>query len=326
MLNINKIKVKISFIVIGRNEGWKLTKCFQSIIVTINYCHLKDCEIIYVDSDSTDNSIEIAKQFSIIKIFKLTGDLNAAIARNVGAMEAKGNVFIFLDGDMEINKKVFLELFNESMKLKYDFISGDFCNFYYKNSDSKVCLSKEMYHKNTRITKNFTTGGLFAINKEIWELVGGMKNIFKRSQDMDLGLRLSKKGIFLYRLPINLANHHTVSYHSKSRLWSQLMDSTHLYSRSLLYRKNISNIYTVKLMVKQDYSLLFLLFTFLGYLLFRNPDLILIYLTVLIARSVFKKNIKYLLYFLIRDIKVMLGFIFFYPTKNKVLYISISNK
>ena len=51
----------ISFIVIGRNEGWKLTKCFESIYDTINYNKLINYEIIYVDSASTDDSIDRQK-------------------------------------------------------------------------------------------------------------------------------------------------------------------------------------------------------------------------------------------------------------------------
>ncbi len=101
------------------------------------------------------------------------------------------------------------------------------------------------------------------------------------------------------------------------------MDATHLYGRSLLYRKNISNINTFKLMVKQDYSLLILVLTIFGSILFNKPELLLFYFMVLVIRSVLKNKLKYLFYFLIRDTKVLLGFIFFYPKKKYVSYISI---
>ena len=66
----------ISFIVIGKNEGWKLSKCIQSIYDTIEYNKLNNSEIIYVDSSSTDKSIEKARKFKKIEIFQLTGYVN----------------------------------------------------------------------------------------------------------------------------------------------------------------------------------------------------------------------------------------------------------
>ena len=87
--------MKISFIIIGRNEGWKLTNCLKSVFNTITYNKLDNYEIIYVDSKSTDNSIESVKQFKNVKIFQLTIDYNAAIARNVGANKSKGQVLFF---------------------------------------------------------------------------------------------------------------------------------------------------------------------------------------------------------------------------------------
>lgn len=310
----------ISFIVIGRNEGWKLPKSIQSIKDTIIVNKLLNVEIIYVDSNSTDNSINSIKKFEGVKIFKLTEDCNAAIARNVGAKEAKGDVLFFADGDMEINKNVFLELFDKSGELKYEFISGDFQNIYYENNDSKEVLGTEMYHKINKEKKNFTTGGLFALSKKSWESIGGMREVFKRSQDMDLGLRLSKNKIFLHRLPINLAKHHTVSYRNDNRLWNDLKDKTHLYARSLLYRKNLWNINIYKLMISQDYSFVVLVISLLLSLVFRNAMFLLLYVLILMLRSYPRKNINYMFYFLWRDFKVLFGFFFFFPPKNKVAY------
>lgn len=310
----------ISFIIIGRNEGWKLPNCVKSIINTCNFNKIDNYEIIYVDSNSTDGSLEEMRAFDSIQVFKLTGEINAAIARNIGASEAKGDIFFFIDGDMEINKESFNEIFDDDMNLKYEFISGDFENYYYHNN-SKELISKEMYHKNNVLISDFITGGLFAINKSKWILVNGMRNTFRRSQDMDLGLRLSKKNIYLHRLPINLAKHHTESY--SSRLWNQLKDDTHLYGRALLYRSNIWNLNSLRLMIKQDYSLIVLIITILLILVFQNKDFILLYGLILIIRTLLKKKIKYFVYYVLRDLKVLLGFIFFHPKNRKISYVKI---
>ena len=310
----------ISFIIIGRNEGWKLSICINSVVETVLFNRLSNYEILYVDSNSTDDSIQIARKFKNIKILKLTKDCNPAIARNTGANEAIGNVLFFLDGDMELNKRVFIDLFNEKMNLKYDFISGDFQNYYYSDKISKKVIYKEMYHKNNKITKNFTTGGLFVIRKDKWDKVGGMRNIFKKSEDTDFGLRLSKKGIYMYRLPINLVNHHTINYKSDKRLWADLFDSSFLYGRSLLYRNNVLNWNTFRLMIGQDYSFIVLFFVVLLSILFWNYKIMSVYIIVVILRTLLKRDSKYLIYFIIRDVKVLLGFFFFSPKKNIVSY------
>ena len=69
----NKIK-KISFIIIGRNEGWKLKLSLNSIFDTIKYYNIEEItETIYVDSNSEDNSIDIAKGFPLTNIIRITG-------------------------------------------------------------------------------------------------------------------------------------------------------------------------------------------------------------------------------------------------------------
>ena len=62
----------ISFIIIGKNEGWRLQKCLQSISYVVEQDAIVNYEIIYVDSQSTDNSIELAKQYGA-KAFFITG-------------------------------------------------------------------------------------------------------------------------------------------------------------------------------------------------------------------------------------------------------------
>lgn len=57
-------------------------------------------EIIIVDDASTDGSLEILERYgSAIRLVKLTKNVGAACARNVGAETAIGDYLVFLDGD-----------------------------------------------------------------------------------------------------------------------------------------------------------------------------------------------------------------------------------
>jgi len=123
----------ISFIIIGRNEGWKLTHCLESIFKSAISNLLSYYEVIYVDSQSTDDSIVRANKFANIRIFLITGKYNAAIGRNIGAKEAKGDFLFFLDGDMELHP----EFIKEALRLhKKDlrFISGQIEEQFYNEN------------------------------------------------------------------------------------------------------------------------------------------------------------------------------------------------
>jgi glycosyltransferase involved in cell wall biosynthesis len=318
--------MKYSFIVIGKNEGWKLKKCFESIERFISGGRENKYEIIYVDSKSEDKSVEIAKSFKKVRVFLLTEGTNPAIARNVGAQSAIGKALIFLDGDMEINVTRFREIFDDKDELKNSFISGDYENWFYANiDDPNSSTSKVMQFNLKSPIYSFVTGGLFAINRETWESIGGMRMIFEKGEDHDLGLRLAKKGVKLLRLPINLVFHHTISYYDKSRLWSDLKDSTFLYGRSLLYRKNFSNKYTYRLIIKHDYSMAVLAFVLILGVSLQNPTWILLYISIILARSLMKKNLAFFPYFLFRDIKVLTGIFFFYPKLKTVRFEEIKS-
>ncbi|WP_415376880.1 glycosyltransferase family 2 protein [Patiriisocius sp. Uisw_017] len=311
----------ISFIVIGRNEGWKLTKCFSSIFKTIEQNSLNAFEVIYVDSKSTDDSIERAKEFKAIKIFQLTGEMNAAIARNVGAKESKGEVLFFIDGDMELLAEFLPQIYSEEKGLIHDFVSGDWENHNY-NQYSKF-LDKGFYIKLDQDRFEKTTGGLFLINRKKWEIVGGMNPIFKKSQDIDLGLRLAKIGIYLLRKKEISAKHHTIAYLNKNRMWKDLFSFNHLYGRSLLYRRHLFNKQSYSRLLRNDYTLLLLIVVSLLAAFMHSVIIFILYILAVLFRGKFKLN-KFA-YLIIRDLTVLFGFFFFWPNNGKnTQYIKIN--
>ena len=310
----------ISFIVIGRNEGWKLTKCLHSILKTIEYNALMEYEIIYIDSKSTDDSIERAKKFSEIKILQLTGDINAAIARNVGVKESRGTVLFFIDGDMEIQSDFLKLVYTEKGGLIDDFVSGNWENYYYDKDDN--FLSKSVYLNITEDRREKVTGGLFLIKRSAWFAVGGMRNIFKISQDIDLGLRLAKQRVFLLRKKEIAAKHHTIAYREKSRMWSDFFKRNSLYARSLLYRKHIFNKYVYLRIIRHDYSMILLVFISILSICFSCITFIIPYLFLVLFRAKYKPS--RILYLIMRDISSILGLFLFYPKSNfKVTYTTI---
>ncbi len=317
----------ISFILIGRNEGWRLELCLKSTVKAIEETNL-NAEIIYVDSQSTDDSARMASGIKGVKAFLITGTYNAAIARNIGVKEAQGENLIFLDGDMEINPEFLQLILDENEKLKYDFVSGNFMNYYYDYDGN--FLNKDYYRKIyvEKDTKQYTTGGLFAIKRKHWEAVGGMKNKYKKAQDLDLGFRLARKGIYLLRKKELMANHHTVDYKNEKRLWRSFLDGSFVYPRSVLYRDHIFNKYVLKRMLSSDPTWLLLIAMIAVAAIFKCIIPLFVYLvlsTLAVVFSMRKTGIKglfnRLLSHILRDVYNIFSFLFFYPSNNiKVEY------
>lgn len=310
----------ISFIIIGRNEGWKLTKCLESVFETTNRNKLSKYEVLYVDSKSTDDSVNRALTYNFVNVIKLTGDVNAAIARNVGAKESKGDVLFFIDGDMEIQPEFLPHVYEENKGLIANFVSGNWENFYH-DINGKL-LNKSLQYNITNDIAESTTGGLFLIKKQIWDQIGGMDPVFFKSQDIDLGLRLSKKGIKLMRRKEIAAKHHTIAYLDKNRMWKDLFKGNELFGRSLLYRKHFFNLSGLIRLLRNDYLMVFLFFSLLFFIITGWWVQLIAYLFLAILRS--KGSFRLFLYYILRDSSSLLGFFLFFPSlKKKTEYVIV---
>ncbi|MCK4854319.1 MAG: glycosyltransferase family 2 protein, partial [Bacteroidales bacterium] len=170
----------IGFIIIGKNEGPKLVRCINSVKRIIDENNIGDYEIIYVDSNSTDNSIELVRELDEkIKIFRITGKANPAIGRNIGAAESDADIYCFIDGDMELVPDFFTQVLDDAGNLIYPFVSGQFENIYYDQNNRRT--GSELYIKSVLTNDKYqiTTGGLFLIEKDLWDLIGGMDVKFR---------------------------------------------------------------------------------------------------------------------------------------------------
>ena len=172
------------------------------------------------------------------------------------------------------------------------------------------------------------TGGLFLIRRKTWMEVDGMDNRFKKSQDIDLGLRLASRGVFLLRLKDVGANHHTIEYLDKNRMWDDFKNYHHLYTRSFIYRKHFFNRHMYQRLVRNDYSMLILFCCFLSFIVSWKIGIFSMagYFVLLLIRS--KLKLERVSYFLLRDISVIIGFFLFFPKEGlyKVKLITSDNK
>jgi len=312
-------QIKISFIVIGRNEGWKLSLCFKSIYKTIDYNKLGDYEIIYVDSKSTDDSVSRAQAFNEVKIIELKDNKNSAIARNVGAKRSNGSVLFFIDGDMEIVPSFLPLVYTDSTGLIYDFVSGNFENHFYNTRGELI--NKNNHYRLSEDEFQITTGGLFLITKNIWNSINGMNTKYVKCQDLDLGIRLSKKGIKLLRKAEILARHHTIAYTNSDRMWKTLFSNNNFY-RIVLLRDHYKYLPYVKLFLRENYTGVLFFLSLVASIIHPHLSIYAPYLLITFFRAIVNMKSQFyripdrFLYLILRDITAFAAIFLFWPETN----------
>jgi len=86
--------VKVSIIIPNHNAEATIGECLKAAFAS-NY---NDFEVIVVDDFSSDNSLELIKQFPC-KFIQLTDHSGASVARNVGVQHSSGEILFFTDAD-----------------------------------------------------------------------------------------------------------------------------------------------------------------------------------------------------------------------------------
>lgn len=108
---------KVSIIIPVYNSVKYLDKSLNSVISQT----FKDFEVLCINDNSTDNSLEILQQYSKkdnrITVLNNEKNLGAALTRNVGIDNAKGDYIYFLDADDYIDEK-YLECMIQKIEQK----------------------------------------------------------------------------------------------------------------------------------------------------------------------------------------------------------------
>lgn len=179
--------MEISVVIIGRNCETLLTNNY------VNRPHEELSfakEIIYVDSNSQDNSIAIAKQLNW-KVISLSSNsrLSAAAGRNLGAKYAVGDYILFMDCDMVLNLKdniTIKDLINKHIKGSTVGIGGLTLDIF-ENGDQRLRLKR-----NKDGEKSDTFGGFVLLQKKALLDIGNWNPNVIANEENELYARLLK--------------------------------------------------------------------------------------------------------------------------------------
>jgi len=180
----------VSVIIPTYNVAYYLSECIESVLSQT----YKEYEIIIVDNNSIDETLEVAEKYktqypTLITIFKEKRQ-GAAIARNTGLKYAKGDWIQFLDADdIMLNNKLEVQL--KLIEQNIAFIVGAWI---YLNTD----LIKDFHYvKESDIIKSVfkgsncgqTSANLW--NKAYLNRIGGFDESVPDTNDYELMLRLA---------------------------------------------------------------------------------------------------------------------------------------
>ncbi len=196
---------KIGCVLIGRNEGQRLTYAITSIPETIRQ------RSVYVDSGSTDGSQDYARTQGL-QLVELSPDMpfTAARARNAGAKK-------LLENNPELD---FIQFFDGDCTLIPGWIETAISFLKNHPDTALVCGRRRERHPhqsiynwlcdvewNTPLGITQSCGGDFLIRAEVFEQVNGFSSDLIAGEEPDMCFRIRKLGHTIYRI------NHDMTYH-----------------------------------------------------------------------------------------------------------------
>jgi glycosyltransferase involved in cell wall biosynthesis len=202
-LDLN-ISSRVGAVVIGRNEGERLKRCLTSLTNQINL-------IVYVDSGSTDNSVENATALGVnVVMLDLNLPFTAARARNEGfkrliEIYPKIEYVQFVDGDCEVvitwltDSVGFLDL-----NCQYAVVCGRRRERYPEHSIFNLMCDAEW---DTPIGDAKACGGDAMMKVKAFHEIGGYRDQLIAGEEPELCVRLRKCGWQVWRLNSEMTLH-----------------------------------------------------------------------------------------------------------------------
>jgi glycosyltransferase involved in cell wall biosynthesis len=198
--------LRISVVIPVYNEGRQIAACLESIAAQT----VLPYEVIIVDNNSTDNTLDIAKSFPFVKV--ITAKRQGVIhARNRGFNAANGDIIGRIDADTHLPVDWVATLQNIFQDNSLDAVSGAMS--YHDLPLAKLCASIDIrlrrYVARRMGDEVFLQGANMALRRSAWRAVRG--NLCTRGgmhEDFDLAIHLSevnRKVVFDERLRASIS-------------------------------------------------------------------------------------------------------------------------
>ena len=218
----------VGAVVIGRNEGERLRVCLESIRKQLKY-------VIYVDSGSTDSSVELAESLGVYVVnLDLTIPFTAARARNEGAkallkLNPQIEFIQFVDGDCEVQAG-WLDQAYVFLKESVDYAIA--CGRRRERYPDASVLNKLCdIEWNTPIGDTKSCGGDALIRVKAFQQVNGYNESLIAGEEPEMCFRLRQRGWKIRRLDVEMTLH-DAAMTRVSQWWKRHKRAGHAYAES----------------------------------------------------------------------------------------------
>jgi cellulose synthase/poly-beta-1,6-N-acetylglucosamine synthase-like glycosyltransferase len=225
----------IAAVIIGRNEGERLRVCLSSVL-SMRYPR-ELVEVIYVDSSSTDSSVELARSMGV-KTVLLDGPTTAARGRNAGWTQTQVPFILFLDGDTLLDP----EFVAKAVK---HFDDPTTAGVYGNRRETRTADS--IYNAIFDLDWNAASdapqswalffGGDALVRRECLAAVGGYNNALIAGEEPDMCRRIRGMGYRILHIdePMTL---HDLAMHTFQQYWRRSIRTGYAYAEiSSIYAK-----------------------------------------------------------------------------------------
>jgi len=217
---------RVGLVVIGRNEGDRLRQCLLSVMGKVAH-------IVYVDSGSTDGSIELARSLGVDVVeLDLSTPFTAARARNAGfahllQKEAQIEFVQFVDGDCEVVEGwLDTALAQLEAQSNVAVVCGRRRERFPEQSFYNRLCDMEW---DTPIGEATACGGDSMMRVEAFQQVGGFNSALIAGEEPELCVRLRQKEWKILRLDAEMTLHDAQMLHF-SQWWKRALRAGHAYA------------------------------------------------------------------------------------------------
>lgn len=194
----------VSVIIPTYNGGATIRRCLEAVFLS----RYPEFEVVVVDDCSSDNSVEIIKEFpcGLVRLDMRSG---ASKARNIGAQNSKGEILFFIDSDCLLKDNA-VGLAVDAIKGKENIIvGGTYTPLPADDGFFSTFQSIFIHHSETRNEKpDYIASHAMVIHRRLFERSGGFpENFLPILEDVELSHRLRRNGCELEMNPDILVSH-----------------------------------------------------------------------------------------------------------------------